>query len=71
MSTGPLSRKQFDAIKEIMEERRFAVLHWGDEGLAYCNTNLGDEVGELVTRSARFLERKNPLSIGYLDEEVD
>ena len=67
--TGPLSRKQYDAIKNIMGDRRFVVLHYGVDGKAYSNTSLerGDML-MLVQKSADALRRNAFNETGYVDE---
>jgi hypothetical protein len=65
-NTEPLSAADFAKIEEIMDGRDFAIMHWGEDGHAFCNTRDRSGLPHLLECAHSFMKRgKKPTAVGY------
>lgn len=70
-NTSPLSAEDFAAIEEIMDGRDFTIMHWGENGRAFCNTRDRTGLPHLAEMAVSFLKRGGDAKpVGYDGENV-
>ena len=70
-NTKPLSSDEFAAIEAIMDGRDFAIMHWGENKHAFCNTRDRSGLPHLVEMAASYMKRGGDVKpVGYGGENV-
>lgn len=71
-NTKELTQAEFDKIEQIMDGRDFAIMHWGENGRAFCNTRDRTGLPHLVECAASHMRRGGEVrAIGFADAKPD